>query len=163
MTKEEFQYCFNTYFDPIRNYIYYRCGNEDLATDIVQETFMKLWTKQLQFDKKGIKSLLYKMASDHFISTYRKSKLEEKYRVALDPKVDELDPESVYEFEELKSKYEKALIALPENQKVVFLMSRMEGLTYKEMAERLSLSVKAVEKRMNLALEKLRKELVYEH
>ena len=48
---------------------------------------------------------------------------------------------------------------LPENQRIVFLMSRTEELTYQEIATRLSISVKAVEKRMSGALSRLRKEL----
>ncbi|MEA1899112.1 MAG: sigma factor-like helix-turn-helix DNA-binding protein [Bacteroidota bacterium] len=46
---------------------------------------------------------------------------------------------------------------MPEKQRIVFLMSRQEGLKYIEIAERLNLSVKAVEKRMNLALTYLKK------
>ena len=163
LNKEEFKYCFDTYFDSIRRYVLFRCGNEDLATDIAQETFMKLWSKQLEYDENGIKRLLYKMANDRFISEYRKSKVQEKYRISLKEKIEQENPESKLEFEELKAKYEEALIALPENQKVVFLMSRLEGLTYKEIAERLELSVKAIEKRMKLALDSLKKELAHEH
>jgi RNA polymerase sigma-70 factor (ECF subfamily) len=48
---------------------------------------------------------------------------------------------------------------MPENQRVVFLMSRMEDLTYREIAERLELSIKAVEKRMSLALKLLKAKL----
>ena len=46
-----------------------------------------------------------------------------------------------------------------EKQRSVFLMSRMEDMTYKEIAERLDLSVKAVEKRMSIALAELKKRL----
>ncbi len=48
---------------------------------------------------------------------------------------------------------------LPENQRITFLMSRIEELSYQEIATRLSISVKAVEKRMTGALARLRKEL----
>jgi RNA polymerase sigma-70 factor (ECF subfamily) len=48
---------------------------------------------------------------------------------------------------------------MPEKQRTAFLMSREESLKYSEIAERLNISVKAVEKRMNGALELLRKEL----
>jgi RNA polymerase sigma-70 factor (ECF subfamily) len=62
-------------------------------------------------------------------------------------------------YKELFTDYTKALAALPEKQRTVFLMARMEGLTYKEIAERLNLSVKAIEKRMSLTLAHLRKTL----
>jgi RNA polymerase sigma factor (sigma-70 family) len=65
-------------------------------------------------------------------------------------------PEEQLIFEELKNRYETALTNLPEKQRTVFLMSRMEELKYHEIAERCGLSVKAVEKRMNLALSYLK-------
>jgi RNA polymerase sigma-70 factor (ECF subfamily) len=61
-------------------------------------------------------------------------------------------PEKEMQYKELKEKYEVALANLGEKQRVVFLMSRLEGLKYTEIAERLGISVKAVEKRMNGAL-----------
>ena len=57
------------------------------------------------------------------------------------------------EYSELKKKYEKTLMKLPIKQREVFLMSRVEELKYSEIAERLRISVKAVEKRMKKALE----------
>ena len=63
------------------------------------------------------------------------------------------------ENDELKQKYEKALTRLPDKQRVVLLMNKMDGLTYKEIAENLNLSVKAVEKRMSSALKTLKKEV----
>ena len=68
-------------------------------------------------------------------------------------------PEEEMEFNELKLKYEKALSSLPENQRIVFLMSRKDGMKYSEIAEYLQISVKAVEKRMSKTLAYMRKSL----
>ncbi|MFT5600510.1 MAG: RNA polymerase sigma-70 factor (family 1) [Parvicella sp.] len=162
MTKDQFKYCFDLYFDAIRNYIYFRCGDEDLATDVSQESFMKVWEKNIHFEEKKVKGLLYKIAKDIWISKYRKSKVAEKFQLQyLDPSEDKT-PETELEYKELIEKYENTLNILPENQREVFVMSRMEDLSYKEIAERLDLGIKAIEKRMSLALKTLRKELLYE-
>ncbi|RLD88650.1 MAG: RNA polymerase subunit sigma-24, partial [Bacteroidetes bacterium] len=63
------------------------------------------------------------------------------------------------QYQELQEKYEKALVKLSETQRIAFLMSRTEELSYQEIATRLSISIKAVEKRITGALSRLRKEL----
>lgn len=161
MTQEEFKGLFDKYFDSIRSYIYYRCGDTELATDIAQEVFMQVWEKQFEIQEGKIKSLLYKMSGDLFISRYRRKELEHRYLNSIELDYLEESPEEQAQLKELTTKYENSLAALPVNQRVVFLMSRNEGLKYNEIAERLKISVKAVEKRMNKALSYLREALEY--
>ena len=61
------------------------------------------------------------------------------------------------EEQEFKNQLEKAIEALPENQREVFLMNRIDKMKYREIAEALGISQKAVEKRMHKALLELRK------
>lgn len=156
MTKEKFQACFDKYFDAIRNYLYYRSGDPELATDLAQDVFMRIWEKQMVLEEGRTKGLLYKMASDTFISHLRKVKVKNEYLQSM-PLAFKTEPsDSQIDYEVLKKQYENILSKLPEKQRVVFLMSRMNGLTYQEIADRLTISVKAVEKRMRNALGKLR-------
>lgn len=161
MTKEDFKILYNSFFDPVRNYLYYRCANTELSTDIAQELFLKLWEKREKLQKEKIKGLLFKMASDEFVSKFRRNKLEMEYARSFNFSLIEESPEEEFNYKELKDKYERALGGLPEKQRIVFLMSRVEELKYHEIAERLQLSVKAVEKRMNYALKYLKKALDY--
>ncbi len=162
MTKDEFKICFDQYFDPIRNYIYYRCGDTELATDIVQDSFMKVWEKNIFYHPNKTKALLYKIAKEQWITYHRKQASANKYKMTLDFKQDNNSPEQLLEYKELKNKYEETLSNLPDKQRVVFLMSRLEDFTYKEIAVRLDISIKTVEKRMSYALQKLRNIMVYE-
>jgi RNA polymerase sigma-70 factor (ECF subfamily) len=161
LTKATFKIIYDLYFDNIRRYIYYRAGNEELATDIAQEVFVTVWEKQFDGHPNKIKSLLYKIARDKYISHFRKGKVEANYLEEVKLNFTEGVSNHSLEFQELKSLYEKTLARLPEKQRAVFLMSRLEELTYKEIAERLGISVKAVEKRMSLALGVLKKQLKY--
>lgn len=160
MTKEEFKRLFNEYFDPLRGYIYYRCGDQEMAVDVAQETFMKIWEKQPGLD--NIKGLLYKIAGGLFVSKYRKSVSAQNYLKAVRLDFISRTPEDEILYNELKAGYEKALSGMNENQRIVFFMSRVDELKYSEIAERLGVSVKAVEKRMSKALKYLKHELFSE-
>jgi len=157
LTREEFKNTFDTHFDGVRNYIYYRSGDQDLATDVAQETFMRLWEKQPASLNVSMKALLFKIAGDIFISQLRKRNVAMKYKaIAVDEEVSE-SPFELMKYKELLLNYEQALEKLPDKQRTVFLLSRMDGLKYFEIADTLGVSVKAVEKRMKNALEYLRK------
>lgn len=118
---------------------------------------MKLWEKQPESLNGSIKALLFKIAGDIFISQLRKRNVAMKYKaIAVDEETGE-SPFELMKYNELLRNYEQALEKLPEKQRTVFLLSRMEGLKYFEIADNLGVSVKAVEKRMKNALEYLRK------
>lgn len=150
------------HFAGVRKYVFYRSGNTDVATDIAQETFLKIWEKQHLVQPEKVKGLLYKIAGDLFVSHFRKEK--RSFRFFNHYVFDEAgqSPEEILAFEQLKGNYKKALETLPEKQRTVFLMSRAENLKYHEIAEMLGISVKAVEKRMNYALKHLRQFLNHE-
>ena len=159
MTKEQFKTLFDLYFEDIRRYLYYRCGDTSISTDLAQDTFMRIWEKQMDLLPEKDTGLLYKIAGDLFVSHIRRERLRKEAQEEIRFEQSGQSPEEVLQLSELQKKYERVLMMLPENQRVVFLMSRTEELTYQEIATRLSLSVKAVEKRMSGALSRLRKEL----
>jgi RNA polymerase sigma-70 factor (ECF subfamily) len=157
LTREEFKNIYDNHFDGVRNYIYYRAGDKELATDVAQETFLKLWEKVDGFDASNIKALLYKIAGDILITNLRKHKVVNNYKARIITQELSESPSDVLHYKELIKKYENALESLPEKQRTVFLLSRMDGLKYHEIADNIGISIKAVEKRMKNALEYLRK------
>lgn len=164
LNKTEFKLLFDTYFDAIRNFIFYRCGDTNIASDIAQDVFLKVWEKREQLNKANLKALLYKIANEMVISNYRKETSRNDYEQSMTLYNElALSPEDEMLFNEFASLYVKALERMPETQRVVFLMSRNDELKYHEIAERLDLSVKAVEKRMSTALQFLRTEFLIEH
>ena len=120
---------------------------------------MRIWEKRLKPEKGKEKALLFKIAGDLFISDYRKKQTALKF--AETTKEETNNPSTDYEidYNELKDQYEKALSAMNEKQRVVFLMSRYDELKYREIADHLDISIKAVEKRMHAALEFLKVQL----
>ena len=158
MTVEEFKNLYNQYFESIRNYIFYRSGNKDLATDISQETFIKVWKKRTEIKKENIKALLYKISRDEFISYIRKEKFKRQYvEDSLKFKIENNNDNQDEEIR--KSKFEKLLKKMSEKQRAVILMSKREGLTNKEISNYLDISLKAVEKRMTQAIKFLKENI----
>lgn len=152
MTAEDFKMIYDIHFDDLRRYVIYRSGDQNLSKDIAQTVFMKVWTKKIELASGNIKSLLFKMATDEFISHIRRKKVERAY-------IDSIDLRLVQESEngengprEKKEQFKKALNELPEKQRIALLMNKMQGLTYKEIAKSLNLSEKAIEKRISQAL-----------
>ena len=159
MSEKEFKYCYDEYFDAIRSYIYYRSGDEELSSDLAQEVFLRLFEKDFEFIESKTKNLLYSIANQAFLMHLRGKKVYDRHLQSIELRYETEDPQQQLQYAELKKEYEKTLADMPEGQRVVFLMSRTEDLTYKEISERLELSVKAVEKRMSQALNLLRKKL----
>lgn len=159
MTKEQFKILFDLYFDDIRGYLYYRSGDVLLSTDLAQDTFLRIWEKQLAIDPGKDIGLLYKIAGDLFVSHYRRDKTSAKVMKELVFENRSTSPEEDLQYKELKEKLERTLNSMPEKQRIVFLMSRKEELSYQEIAQRLSISIKTVEKRMSAALALLRRKI----
>ena len=155
LTKEIFKNIYSQHVSAIRNYIYYRSADAVLADDITQETFIKLWEKDFIYEEDKIKSLLYTIANGLFLDYVRKQKRQTEYITEIKFHLKNQLDEPI-QTEILKRKCEKALVNLNEKERVVFLMSRKDELKYTEIAERLNLSVKAIEKRMANALKKLK-------
>lgn len=155
MTVQDFKMVYDLHFDAIRRYLTYRSGDLDLSSDIAQDVFMKVWTKKIEITNGNIKSLLYKMAGEDFISHLRYKKVESNYLNTLDFIIINQEEDDNF-YAEKKKEFKKALSELPEKQRVVFLMNKIEGLTYIEIAESLGLSKKAIEKRMSQALSTLK-------
>ncbi len=160
LDKGEFKKIFDSHFDSLRSFIYFRTSDEQTAEDIAQDVFMRVWEKRESLDTSNIKALLYKMAKDKVVSYYRREGTRLDFAKNMSLKGDAISPQEELQFEETRRRYSEALGEMTEGEREVFLMSREENLKYNEIAERLGLSVKAVEKRMSAALKLLKNKIL---
>jgi RNA polymerase sigma-70 factor (ECF subfamily) len=150
-----FKELFYRHYDPLYMFCYRRLKSADIAGDIIQDVFMRLWQKRSELDaNRSIKAYLFQMAQNIIIDFFRKKTTQRAYQ---EKRVAENVFSLVDESFEVEEKVNDALQKLPENLKTVFLMSRFDGLKYAEIAESLDISVKTVENRMTKALKLLRK------
>ncbi len=143
----------------LNNYIYYKCGNIDLANDIVQEAFLKFWNNCKKVIPGKAKSFLYTIANNIFLNEYAKSNIVINFKNKQTKDFTNQSPEFLLEEKEFGAKLQNAISKLTEAQRTAFLMNRIDGKKYKEIAEILNISVKAVEKRIHNALLNLRREI----
>jgi RNA polymerase sigma-70 factor (family 1) len=156
MTLEQFKSIFDGYYHPLKNFLYYKLGDIDLAEDMTQEVFIRAWDKRDNIVQETVRSYLYKIANNLAINHFKSARSRFEFKLDGHDSPAGESPEFVMEKEEFALRLNNALAGLPEIQRIVFLMNRIDDLTYREIAERLEISVKAVEKRMQGALESLR-------
>ncbi len=141
----------------LRNYLYFKFGNEEKANDVTQDSFIKLWENCKKVPLEKAKSYLYTIANNASLNEIAHQKVVLKYAQGnTGNDRTNLNPEFLIEEEQFKQKLEKAIDKLTEGQRTAFLLHRIEGKKYHEIAIMLDISVKAVEKRIHGALVSLR-------
>lgn len=156
--EEVYTSIFSAHSKTIFNYIYYKFGNEEKAYDAVQEAFIKLWENCSKVAPNKAKSFVYTVANNLYLNVIKAEKVRLKHRAPTQSTEYE-SPEFIMEEQQFKEKLDMALQNLPKNQRTTFLLHRIDGKKYAEIAELEGVSVKAIEKRMHLALKTLRNQI----
>ncbi len=151
--QKNFEKVFNNHSQTLRNYIYYKCGSMQHAEDIVQEAYIKLWNncEKVIFEK--AKAYLYTVANNHFLNDVAHKKVVLEYqKKSTTSNTTKETPQFILEEKEFHKKLKRAIANLPDKQREVFLLSRIDKKKYSEIATIVGVSVKAIEKRMSKAL-----------
>ena len=158
----EFDVFFRKESKSLLHYLYYRFGDKALAQDMAQDAFVKLWKKCADVPLEKARGFLYTVATNLSTSAKRHGQVKLKYQemaLKTDSEKDNQSPEYVMLEKEFMDKLTSAIAALPERQRMAYLLNRVEKKTYREIAEMMEISVKAVEKLMHKALQKLRQQI----
>lgn len=139
----------------LRRFAFYKTGNEEAANDLVQEAFVKLWEKRDDIDWSRSVGLLYTMIRNLSNNYHRHNQVRMAFQRTTGSGVDHEDPSYAMEQEEFRQRLETCIETLASGARVAFLMHRIETFKYREIAEKLEISVKAVEKRMRIAIRSL--------
>lgn len=122
------------------------------AEEIVQEVFIKIWESRSRIDVySSFESFLFTVAYNSTMSLFRKRVKEKKYLdhlKSLQQFENTPDITNEIHFEELNKKVQSLLNELTPRQREIFQLSRVDGLTHEEIAEKLNISVNTVKKHM---------------
>ena len=161
-TKEGFEMLFNQHYEPLCGFVFGMIKDYDMSEDVIQELFVKFWKKRNDLpDDISIKSYLYCAARNMALNQIRHFEIKKDFSLYNREKMSDAEQNigNPAETSELKKMIDQAINKLPTERKKIFLMSREEGLKYKEIAEELNISIKTVENQMGKALSTLRTEL----
>ncbi len=159
LDKNRFKEVFKKYYNPLCNFASTIVNDHKMAQDVVQDVFTKLWDKRDNLSiESNEKSYLFQAVKNRSLEMLRKQKIDQKVSTA--------DYQALYvdgsEIDEqarkfmLKEFLYKSIRQLPPKCQEIFVMNKVNGLTYNEIAIDLDISVKTVENQIGKAYRKLR-------
>ncbi len=159
---EAYEQIFRELYSPLSGFANKMLKDHDKAEEIVQEVFYNIWKNRERLTVKvSLKSYLYKSVKNSCLQIAQHQLVKDKYKrfVTSHEGNSYHNPQSELEVKEINQVIDKTLDTLPERCKEIFYLNRFDGLKYKEIAEKLSISQKTVEANISRALKHLRKNL----
>lgn len=163
--REVFKKVYFKYYDMLFHLCMEYTQSVHIAQEFVQDTFLKLWEIRTKINAEtNMGNFLYTIAKNKCLNYLRDQQTILRAQKNRDYLEKQLSIEALHEvgdqwiqFRELKVLIEKTIEEMPEDIKQIFIMSRFEEMKYKEIAEKLNISVKTVESKISKALTILRK------
>ncbi|MCW9707921.1 RNA polymerase sigma-70 factor [Fodinibius salsisoli] len=161
--KRSFKKLFETYYSPLLQFAYRYVNSRSVAEGVVQDVFLWIWENKQGWEVRGkLKTYLFRAVKHQAIDYLRHERTREKYQQQFSEiRTQSISPEIPLDDEErdFVQAVQELIEELPQRPRMVYKLSRLEGLTYKEIAEVLDVSPKTVESHISRALDYLRKHL----
>lgn len=155
--RSHFDEAMKAHRDELLNYLHRRTRDAELAADLTQETLSRMMVYRDNSKVESYELLMYRVAHnlvlEHQRSRFRRHASDHVSLSAMGPlRAEETPVEEIVDARMSLDLLKRALIALPPKRRLAFMLSRFEGLTYPEVAVRMGISVKMVEKHISKAL-----------
>lgn len=152
-----FRQYYDKYYDSLCRFLNLYTCDVALIEDVVQEVFLKLWESKDKVEVNYIKTYLFRAAKNRMLNHLR----DEQNRNYLlenwfNQQKEEQNHEECFDIEKFIGLVEQAINQLPDKCREIFLLSRREQLTYKQISIQKNLSIKTVEAQMSIALKRIR-------
>ena len=161
MEKQNFTQLFNTWYQPLCQFAYRYTKDTQASEDIVQNIFVELWQNRTRLGiLRSPKNYLYIATRNGCISYLRKEKRGQDTIAHAELELEfPVDPDKGMDLVFRQTRLKKAIDRLPRKMREVFLLNKMEGLTFTEIAKYLDRSPKTIEKQVARALKLLKENL----
>ncbi|AVM53064.1 RNA polymerase sigma-70 factor (ECF subfamily) [Bacteroides zoogleoformans] len=166
-TELKFQRFFTTYFPKVKNFAQMLLKSDSDAEDVAQEVFCKLWPKpEIWLDnEQEPDNYVFTMTRNIVLNIFKHQQIEREYQAEVEKAIlhelaeNEEALNNVY-YKEMLMIIRLTLEKMPKRRKLIFELSRFQGLSHKEIAEKLDVSIRTVEHQVYLALVELKKMLL---
>lgn len=159
-----FKELYDFFFHPLFNIGFAILQNREVVKELVSDVFISIWKTRSNLSAiENLEAYLF-VAMKNQCLRYLKRNAMEKHTDSLDEnklgkkQIDFNSPDKLVEYAELKLRYDRVILNLPEKCKKVFLLVKDEGKKYKEVAELMNISTKTVENHMLKAMKAIREE-----
>lgn len=161
--QETFKRLFDTYKIPLHDYIQSITKSHEAAEDITQEIFIRLWKKRTELQQiENIDYYIYRMARNESMDFFNKAaldaRLSNELKKRMSPAFNNVSMQM--DSKEMSGLVQKGLSTLSPQRKLVYQLSRNQGLKLEEIAQQLNLSVNTVKNHLIAALQQLREYLL---
>jgi RNA polymerase sigma-70 factor, ECF subfamily len=146
---------FEKYFSALCRFAFKFVRTTDIAEEVVSDVFLNIWLKKEKIEiRTNLKTYLFTAVRNQSLNYLKKNKihLEGIETVIKENRVSDLKADRSITYEELKGDIDTLLQQLPEKRQIIFRMNRLDGLSYKEIAEILSISIHTVQNQMVAAI-----------
>ena len=153
---------FRAYYSSLCSYANHFLKDLDASEEVVQEVMFRIWVnRESLVIKTSMKSYLFRSVRNGCMNVIKHLDIREEYktRKEQDHHENHISGEDKLIVSELETKIRQAIDRLPMERRKVFILSRYEALTYKQISDKLGISLKTVENQMGKALKTLREEL----
>ena len=159
--KGAFKILFETYYAILCAYAFQFVKNNETAEEMVQSVFVKLWEKHHSLEiETSLKHYLYRSVRNQSLNYIQHKKIQDHFvKKSYEEQTRNYVPRENFPDPGLMKKIEASINSLPEKRRNIFRLNREEGLKYKEIAQKLNISIKTVENQMGAALRTLREKL----
>lgn len=151
-----FNQLYHSYARKLAGKLIYLLKSDELAQDVLQDVFLKIWSSREMIDAElSFSGLLHKMATNLSRNIVRKNLYDQSLRSSIDPDPSYNPMDDTDNASQAKALLDMALSKLTERQREIYILHKLDGRSYQEISEQLNISVSAI----NHHLQKANKQL----
>lgn len=160
--EEAFAQLFHAYRDKLFSFIYKISGSKEIAEDILQDVFLKIWIqRETLVEIDHFNAFLYKISQNHTLNQLKRMSKETLILTKTFVQQDKASPaaDEQLTFNNIRKQLNEIVAQLPPQQKAVYQLSREQNLKQDQIAQKLNISISTVQNHLTRALKTIREKM----